>query len=248
MGDYQKLSEIPFDPVRRRSSALYKNHHVYEVMMRGAPQDVIGCCINLCPIEQGATTQWLEQEGNKGNRVIAIARKKYPVTDAHAAASLQEHSMKLVGLISFADPLKKTASAALEKAKQLGIMVKILNKSGDAPEVCAAIGRMVGLVQHPDQLVTGQQLSEQSHDEKKKLVERGTVFARVTPMQKYEIIELLQEHYNRPGPPWQAGLARQEGADAGRGLGPSAGRRRLGRGPVQSRPVGGPGEGRLARL
>lgn len=191
---YEKVIEIPFDPVRRRSLTLYKLENKYELIVRGSMMDVLSCCVPLKEGQQKTMDSWIEYEGAKGNRIIAVARKQYEGLDEqNLDIKAHEHDMELVGLISFEDPLKKTAIYAIEKGRQLGVQIKIL--SGDSPEVCAAIGSKIGLIQNPLQVVPGDYFLQQSYEEKKKLAQNGIVFARITPEQKYEIIKLLQENY-----------------------------------------------------
>jgi P-type Mg2+ transporter len=192
--EYEKVSEIPFDPERRRSLVLYKHKDIYELVVRGSATDVFDCC----SFDQAAKKEidaWVEQESKKGNRVIAIARKEYiHLNQTKIDAKLDEHAMTLVGLISFEDPLKSTARGAIEKAKKLGLSIKIL--SGDNEQVCGAIATKVGLIQNPTQVISGDYFAKQTTDVKRKLAENGVAFARVIPQQKYEIIKLLQEKYN----------------------------------------------------
>ena len=191
---HEKIAELPFDPERRRSLALYKYNNFYELIIRGAAQDVISCCVLIDDQKKKEIDAWVAQEGKKGNRVIAIARKTYEqIDEATLNTKAEEHSMEIVGLVSFEDPLKPTARSAIDKARYLGVQIKIL--SGDSPEVCAAIGSKVGLIQHPLQVISGEYFGQQAYEQKKKLVENAIVFARITPQQKYEIIQLLQEKY-----------------------------------------------------
>jgi Mg2+-importing ATPase len=162
--------------------------------VRGSAQDVISCCVRIDPAQHAALDAWLSLEGKKGTRIIAIARKTFADIDTSLiSAKAEEHAMELVGLIAFEDPLKQTARSAIEKARHLGVQIKIL--SGDSVEVCAAIGSKVGLIKSPMQVISGEYFMQHTHEQKMKLVENGIVFARVTPHQKYEIIQLLQEKY-----------------------------------------------------
>lgn len=195
LSSYQKISELPFDPVRRRSLVLYKHDSAYELIVRGSPEDVLACCITLNPEQKESDVRaWLDQQGRLGHRIIAIGCKQYCKLDSTALdTKTDEHSMNLVGFVAFEDPLKKSAVHAIEKARHLGVQIKIL--SGDSPEVCAAIAAKVGLIQNPAQVIPGDYFTAQSYEAKKNLVTNGVAFARTTPEQKYEIIKLLQENY-----------------------------------------------------
>ncbi len=184
---YVKVVEIPFDPERRRNSVLIKNAHRSELIVRGAPEVLFKLC-GLLKTEQMQYAKWMESEGKLGRRVIAIGVKEF---HKEKYSPSDERSLKWVGIISFEDPIKSTAPAALEKAGKLGLTVKIL--TGDSKEVAAAVGTSVGLIKHQGEVVTGEDIERlKDVDSQVALVEKTSVFARVSPQQKYNIIELLQ--------------------------------------------------------
>ncbi len=194
VGQYEKVAEIPFDSNRRRSLVLLKHCHQHVLAVRGSAQDVLGICDGLDADQKASIEQWIGNQGENGNRVIAVATKETPQVDTQTIdLKTEEQGFNLVGLIAFEDPLKPTSRGAIVKAGKLGIQIKIL--SGDSPEVCAAIGKKVGLLQNSSQVITGDYFAQQNQEEKETLVENGIVFARVSPEQKYEIIQLLQKNY-----------------------------------------------------
>lgn len=194
MQQYQKVAEIPFDPQRRRSVALYKKDNISYLVARGASQELLQCSAPLPDARTQEITNWLHEQGAKGRRIIAVAAKKYgaAVTDIPDLKK-EEQNLEIVGMIAFEDPLKPTAHEAIEKARQLGVQIKIL--TGDSVDVCAAIAYKVGLIQTSSQVVSGDDFAQKSREEKKKLVNHAAAFARIDPLQKYEIIQLLQEQY-----------------------------------------------------
>ncbi len=191
---YHKIAEIPFDPSRLRTVALVKNDAMYEIILRGASEVVLTQCDSMTPEEREASFGWITAEGRKGNRVIAVAKKAVTVGsekelalhDAHA-----EENLTFLGLVSFQDPIKKTAFHALDRAKSLGLELKIL--SGDSKEACAAVGIQLGLISQESAVVLGADFAAQSPQNKKKTVKESVIFARVSPEHKCEIIRILQE-------------------------------------------------------
>jgi P-type Mg2+ transporter len=73
-------------------------------------------------------------------------------------------------------------------AGQLGISIKIL--TGDSKEVAEYIARQIGL---DVPVYTGAELENMSPEERARTVATGNVFARVTPSQKYAIIQALKQ-------------------------------------------------------
>jgi len=105
----------------------------------------------------------------------------------------EEQHLEFVGLISFTDQLKATAKKTLEKAQAFHVQVKIL--TGDSPEVAGAVGHAVGLLARPEAVITGKMLGEMSYEKRRQAIFNTSVFARVSPREKYEIIKILQGKY-----------------------------------------------------
>jgi len=188
LAQYTKVHEVPFDPERRRSMVTMHGPDAIEVVVRGAPETVIARSI-ISDAHKEELDRWMSEQGIQGRRVLAIAR--HPTSKGDAP--MQEEQLTIVGLIAFEDPLKQTAQEAVEKAKQLHVGIKVL--SGDSAAVCGAVGMQVGILQSPAQVMEGAIFQELDYEGKKKAVQEYSVFARVTPVQKYEIIKLLQERF-----------------------------------------------------
>jgi len=145
---YKKVSEIPFDPQRRRNSVLISTPSTRELIIRGAAEYILPFCQNLSSEEQKTANTWITQQGQQGHRVIAIAYKQTEKNSEYTITE-EEHAIHFIGLLSFVDPIKKTTFTAVEKAKKLGVKVKIL--TGDSPDVAGAVARQIGLVSSPDE-------------------------------------------------------------------------------------------------
>lgn len=188
--EYSRLSEIPFDPERRRNSVLIKKGAKSELIVRGAAEEVVSHCTNLTAKERNKIQKWIFDEGNKGHRVLAVAKKT--IKQQGSYSKIEEiKRIYFIGAISFADPLKKTASDAVKRAERLGIQVKIL--TGDSAQVAGAVALQVGLVKSFKDVITGSQLEKLSYSKKIQALKKYSVFARVSPRQKYNIIELLEK-------------------------------------------------------
>ncbi len=189
---YTKINEIPFDPERRRNSVLIKKANESQLIVRGAPETVFELCSDLTSAQKNELHAWIAAEGAEGNRVIAVAKKQSGSVDCYDVTD--ENQLQLVGIVSFADPIKSTARSAIIQAKKLGVAIKII--TGDSVEVAEAVGRKVSLVTQAEDVATGEELEKLTEpDAQMALCEKASVFARVSPEQKLKIIELLQNKY-----------------------------------------------------
>lgn len=181
---YKKLKEIPFDPDRKRSSYVVEKNNKLQLIVKGAPDEILKLS------KHGTHTKeihaWLIKEGKAGNRVVMVAKK-----DITNAEKFDEHNLSIVGCISFVDPIKHSTKDAIERAKLLGLKIKIL--TGDSREVAGAVAYQIGLISDPEQVITGQELQELPLAKQIAAIHEYDIFARVSPTQKYHIIQLLEQ-------------------------------------------------------
>ena len=189
---YQKIDEIPFSPSRRYNGVLVKKGSDLELIVRGAPEEILSLAENLNDGKLNSLQEWTAYQGRKGRRVLAIAKKRVGTNEAYHLEK-GTRNLSFLGLISFADPIKSTAKNTIRKARKLGVGIKIL--TGDSREVAGAVAYEVGIVDSPEAAMTGVEFDALSHAEQSTAVEKYAVFARVSPEQKYKIIKLLQENY-----------------------------------------------------
>lgn len=187
---YVRLAEVPFDPGRRRNSVLVKGFGRTELIVRGAPEVVLERCRGIAPKRARALELWAAGQGDLGHRTLAVAARTLhgPVPKDLATA---ERGLEFLGMLAFADPIKPTTISAVRAAEQLGIQVKIL--TGDSREVTGAVAHTIGLAPSPHDVVTGDELAAMSLTEQHAAVERYHAFARLSPEQKYSILQLLRE-------------------------------------------------------
>lgn len=187
---YQRLQEMPFDPKRRRNSQVIKKEGKTYLLSRGAPEEIIKICRKGKDLKHASS--WAEKKGREGFRVLALAAKEISHKGKIDFAK-EESQMDLAGVFSFSDPLKPTAASAIGRAKVLGIKVKIL--TGDAKEVAGMVAKEIKLTHDARDVITGEEFDSLNDFQKRQAVENYSVFARVSPEQKFEIIKYLQEVY-----------------------------------------------------
>ncbi len=188
--DFKKLSEVPFDPERRRVTTLLSIKDRKVLVTRGSAEVVLTCVKSVKSRKQ--ITKWLTKKGLEGKRSLAVAIKYVPGKLPKNLASF-ETDMQFLGLIAFTDPIKPSAFSAIKKAKEMGVAVKII--TGDSPEVAGQVATQIKLTKNPKEVLTGSDFEHLSIEEKHEAVSKFAVFARITPEQKHQIISLLKEKY-----------------------------------------------------
>lgn len=192
LGEFSSIAEAPFDPVRRRNSVVVEKNKSHFLLVRGAAEELITLCDNVQKTDAVKIEKWIAQKGVNGERVIAVAQKKITYKKDKDLIN-EENQLEFIGLVSFVDPLKKTAIEAVEKAKALGVSIKIL--TGDSPEVAASVAHKIGISKSLDDVITGREFDLLPAAKQAEVVNSCAVFARVTPEQKYTIIKLLQQNH-----------------------------------------------------
>jgi Mg2+-importing ATPase len=185
----ERLAEIPFDPQRRWNAVLVRDHAQTVMIVRGAPEEIIRLSPSRAEPDRQAIADWLSGKGRAGERTIAIAKRVLP-PGTTGISHEDAHDLEFLGVLAFTDPIKPSAYRAVEKAKELGVSIKII--TGDSSEVAGAVGVRIGLLDDPTRVISGSALMAMPPDLREQAAKEHAVMARVTPEQKYEIIRLLQ--------------------------------------------------------
>ncbi len=97
--------------------------------------------------------------------------------------------LTLTGFLAIADTPRPEAAPAIKRLSQAGLRITMI--TGDHPATAAAIARQVGIPQ-PDLVLVGTEISKLAEAERTARIAASTVFARVSPEQKVQIIQSLQ--------------------------------------------------------
>lgn len=201
---YTKVDEIPFDFIRRRMSVVIEDKQgKRQIITKGAVEEMLSICshtefngeVQSLTDKLKVKAQKISEEMNrKGMRVLAVAQKSYIEKVGNFSVS-DEKEMVLIGFLAFLDPPKPSAAEAIKQLHEYGVEVKIL--SGDNDIVVKAIGRQVGI--DTSYSLTGPDIENMDEAILKKRVKTTTCFSKLTPLQKTQIISILQEQENTVG-------------------------------------------------
>lgn len=176
---------LPFDPVRRRESAILGT----DLFCKGAPETVLP----VCEAVPGPVKEQVEVMAARGLRVIAVARRRLggaPAAWQSTPALELETGMELLGLIGLQDPPRPDVGDVIRTARQAGLRIAMI--TGDHPATAAAIARQIGLAGSPELVLEGADLPEDDQMLGALLDRDGVVVSRVSPEQKLRVAKALQ--------------------------------------------------------
>ena len=192
---YRKIDEIPFDFERKREAVVV--HHVHDkrryLIVKGAPEEVLKISTKYDDVERHLDARLLakikatyDDLSQSGFRVLAIASKEIEPEKRYEPAD--EKDLSFQGFLAFLDPAKASVTETLQRMRSMGIAIKII--TGDNMFVTRKIAEDIGL--EVSGMLSGDELAAMSRPEVQAAVEKTTIFARVNPEQKMQIIQALQ--------------------------------------------------------
>jgi Ca2+-transporting ATPase len=193
----ERLAEIPFDSERKMMTTFHPEGNEVVAYTKGAPEALLPRCAGLWTSE-GIRRPNLkriladaERMAAEGLRVLALARRVWPVLPTDFSSENVESNLCFLGFVGLMDPPRPEAQEAVELCKSAGITPVMI--TGDHPATARAIARRLGIVEGDDQVLNGRELAEMSLTEFERRVEQIRVYARVAPEQKIKIVKALQD-------------------------------------------------------
>jgi Ca2+-transporting ATPase len=201
---FPRVAEVPFDAAYKLMATFHKmtdagGQEVIRCFVKGAPDQLLARAANglaadgtLEPVD-GIRDRYLEyntQLGEKGLRVMALARRDFPVAtfDPNTPDLLPLVSdLTLLALVGIVDPPRPEARAAIAQAHGAGIQVRMI--TGDHAVTAGAIAAQLGI---RGRAITGAEFAAMSDDEAAKQINDIGVIARVTPEHKVHLIDVLK--------------------------------------------------------
>ena len=196
---FQKIDELPFDFERRRMSVIVKDDsNVVSMVTKGALEEMLNISTHveyrgeIIPLTEDIRQEVLAevaQLNRQGLRVLGVGYKS-GLREDYAYTVTDESDMILTGYLAFLDPPKPSAAPAIQALLEHGVRTKIL--TGDNEKVTQAICEKVGLdVEH---ILLGADIDQMTDQELADVVEKVTVFAKLSPDQKARIILQLKRN------------------------------------------------------
>jgi Ca2+-transporting ATPase len=168
----------------------------WQLAAKGAPEAMADLC-HLDPKAAGQLIAAADRLAAEGLRVLAVAsgidgvvlHDGQPASlQPEPAAGPHDYVFQPLGLIGLADPLRSEVPGAIATARGAG--VRIVMVTGDSPVTARSIADQAGLP--PGPVVSGAQLEGLSTQSLAALCPQVSVFARVMPQQKLQLVQALQ--------------------------------------------------------
>jgi len=196
-----RIDAIPFESEYQYMATL---HDAGPQMMyvKGSVEALLRRCTQMLD-EQGQAIaldgnrikQEVDEMAGQGLRVLAFAQKV--VTARQETIDHKDIATDLVflGLQGMIDPPRPEAIAAVHACQSAGIQVKMI--TGDHIATAQAIAERMGIQTRSGVVAfAGQQLEQMNESEIRNAAVEGSVFARVAPAQKLQLVEALQNKGN----------------------------------------------------
>lgn len=169
---YQPVSKIPFSSLRKWSAIEFENLGTVVV---GAVEKVLSSC----------TPKEVQDAMNKGLRAIAIGWTSKSIQNQ------QLPTLQPLMVLIISDTIRQNTKETLAYFHQEGIDVKTI--SGDNLSTVSSTAKAAGVI-HSEKAID---MSTCKDEDLESIVENYTVFARVTPLRKKQIVEALQKRKHR---------------------------------------------------
>jgi len=185
----EPIKKLPFNQAFSMSGNIWHHNGVYELVVKGAPEQILGHSYISAPDKKKAEAA-LKALTAKGYRVIALATGVVDTPLETFEELTKDHVFTFVGFIGVADTLRPTARKAIATAKRAGVSVRMI--TGDHFETAYHIGMQLGLIESREQVFDSRLVSELTDAQLRKRVEASFVFSRVTPENKFRILQALK--------------------------------------------------------
>jgi len=185
----ESIAKLPFDQAVSMSGNVWHHEGKYELVVKGAPERILDKS-RLTKYQHKQAEEALQSLTSTGYRVIALA--KIPISKTLSGFHELSPSTKFefVGFMAVADTLRPAARKAIIAAQNAGVSVRMI--TGDHFETAYHIGKQMSLIESKDQVFDSRLMDEMNDHQLTEHIQRARVFSRVTPENKYRILEILK--------------------------------------------------------
>ena len=187
--DWELVREYPLSDQLLALSHVWRSPDLrdFVVAAKGAPEAIA----DLCHLDVAGRTRLLDQvetATSRGLRVLAVARAGFDET-SRLPHEQHDFPFECLGLIGLHDPVRPGVADAVAECGRAGVRVMMI--TGDYPGTALAIARQIGL-EHADVCITGPELAAMSEGELAERTRNVSVYARMVPEQKLQLIRALK--------------------------------------------------------
>lgn len=196
----KEIIELPFDSNRKLMSKIYKVNNKDIIYTKGSLENLISKCkyvlINekIEKLTKEIKDNYLKIEKDMSNDALKVIGFAYKDVKRKYVNEIdyfkEENNLILVGLIGLKDPARKNVKEAILTCREAGIRPIML--TGDNLETALSIGKEVGIINSNDEGINASELTNLKKSELLEYLDKYSVFARVSPENKLQIVKALQ--------------------------------------------------------
>jgi Ca2+-transporting ATPase len=209
-GRWPRVAEIPFTSERKRMTTIHKvnveadqteapwRDAAYVAFSKGAVDSLLQVSDriwdgkNILPIDEPMSERILAANARlaqDGQRVLGVAFRPLETAELPQNGQQNEEHKIFIGLIAMIDPPRPEVKGAVSTARTAGIRPVMI--TGDHPLTAQYIAKELTIANNEKNL-TGRALTQMEVSELEAVVDDISVYARVSPEHKLNIVEALQ--------------------------------------------------------
>ena len=195
------IREFPYEPDNRFAGLLHRQDGMACLSVKGSLETILPMCDKVQvtegkrPIDILKIKEQAESLIKQGYRVIAVASGAVSEElEQQDFAEQHVNGLIFLGMVGFVDPLRPDMKSAIQACSQAGVEVSIV--TGDHPVTALATAKELGIAVDRSKVTTGRELEEiemRGTEAFHTKVSESSVFARVTPVQKLQIVDSIRK-------------------------------------------------------
>ncbi len=198
---YKKCIELPFDSDRKMMSTVYEVEDKNILYTKGSFESILqrstkvlidGKVVKLSKENQEEYKLIEQNMSNEALKVLALAYKEIDnkIKDDDEYFK-EENDLIFVGLVGLKDPVRKNIKESIKACLDANIRPIML--TGDNLPTACAIAKEVGICSSDEECINATELNNVSEKDLIKYINKYSVFARVSPENKLQIVTALQK-------------------------------------------------------
>ena len=197
-----KEHEKPFDSDRKLMTVVCKTKDKKHIAYtKGAPEELVEKCTyalidgkkkKLTKEDKQKILNKSEELATEALRSLAFAYKTEKLKEDEV-----EEDLIFLGIVGMIDPPRREVMSSIKSCHTAGIRVIMI--TGDHKATAVAIAKKLGIYQEGDLAVNVEEFHEMTREELHKKLPRISVFSRVSPKDKLDIVNALQEQHEIVG-------------------------------------------------
>ena len=195
-----RIGEVPFDSMRKMMTTVHETESGYIQYTKGA-----------CEILLERSTKYLDENkkvvlmtdaiknkikkqnkeyADQALRVLGVAYREHEKLPEKFDSDSLEKDLIFIGFVGMIDPCRPEVYDAINNCRSAGIRVIMI--TGDHIDTATAIGKDLKIITDSNEAITGNSLNGLTDEELIDVVNTHSVFARVQPEHKTQIVKALK--------------------------------------------------------